>query len=588
MMNGSPLESRLGLRMAARTAIIMVLLGACSVGSRSPSLAVAGPNSFGGLTAGADRANGYSLGDYLAGSYALNIGQLDQATVFLERALAADPDSPDLSRQVFLLALSEGRYDRAIELAERIVALEPGDEEARLLLALNEAGAGRFDAARDDLARLNEGGIAGLVVPFLDAWAMFGENGEDVTEQSLSRLDEGESLGPLNVYHGAMLLDLAGRTDEAEAMLRDGIPDDRPAPVRLVQAQASLLARQGDIHAALRLVRDQVAERPDQPVLESALAELEAGRILPPPFDGPTGGMADALWGIAQALHQERGGARAVLYARLALFLKPDLAEATLLIGDVFIDQQNFDAAIDTYAEIDDASPISFPGKLRIASALHQLERKEQAFELLEGLVAAEPERIQALVQLGNLLRRDEDYARAERAYSRAIERLGTPEREDWTLFYARGIAYERTKQWPKAEADFLQALELEPEQPFVLNYLGYSWVDMGMHLDEARDMLDRAVALRPNDGFIVDSVGWVHYRLGEYPQAVESLERAVELEPGDPVINDHLGDAYWRVGRQREARYQWQRALSLEPDEELIETIQEKLRSGLPAPDRA
>jgi tetratricopeptide (TPR) repeat protein len=588
MMNGSPLESRLGLRMAARTAIIMVLLGACSVGSRSPSLAIAGPSSFGGLTAGADRPNGYSLGDYLAGSYALNIGQLDQATVFLERALAADPDSPDLSRQVFLLALSEGRYDRAIELAERIVALEPGDEEARLLLALNEAGAGRFDAARDDLARLNEGGIAGLVVPFLDAWAMFGENGEDVTEQSLSRLDEGESLGPLNVYHGAMLLDLAGRTDEAEAMLRDGIPDDRPAPVRLVQAQASLLARQGDIHAALRLVRDQVAERPDQPVLESALAELEAGRILPPPFDGPTGGMADALWGIAQALHQERGGARAVLYARLALFLKPDLAEATLLIGDVFIDQQNFDAAIDTYAEIDDASPISFPGKLRIASALHQLERKEQAFELLEGLVAAEPKRVQALVQLGNLLRRDEDYARAERAYSRAIERLGTPEREDWTLFYARGIAYERTKQWPKAEADFLQALELEPEQPFVLNYLGYSWVDMGMHLDEARDMLDRAVALRPNDGFIVDSVGWVHYRLGEYPQAVESLERAVELEPGDPVINDHLGDAYWRVGRQREARYQWQRALSLEPDEELIETIQEKLRSGLPAPDRA
>jgi tetratricopeptide (TPR) repeat protein len=587
MMNGSPLESRFG-RLATRTAVILVLLGACSAQTQSPSLAVAGLGSFGGLTDDAGRANGFSLGDYLAGSYALNVGQLDQATVFLERALAADPDNPDLARQVFLLALADGRYERAIELAEGLAAHNPADEEAQLLLALNEARAGRFDAARDDLARLNEGGIAGLVVPFLDAWAMFGENGENVTEQSLSRLGEGESLGPLNVYHGAMLLDLSGRTNEAEAMLRDGMPDDRPAPVRLVQAQASLLARQGDMDAALLLVREQVAERPDQPVLESALAELEAGRTLPPPFDSPTGGMADALWGIAQALHQERGGARAVLYARLALFLKPDLAEATLLIGDVFVDQENLDAAIDTYAGIDDASPISFAGKLRIASALHQLDRKEQAFELLEGLVAAEPERIQALVQLGNLLRRDEDYEGAESAYSRAIDRLGTPEREDWTLFYARGIAYERTKQWPKAEADFLQALKLEPEQPFVLNYLGYSWVDQGMHLDEARDMLDRAVALRPNDGFIVDSVGWVHYRLGEYPQAVESLERAVELEPGDPVINDHLGDAYWRVGRQREARYQWQRALSLEPDEELIETIEQKLRSGLPPPDRA
>lgn len=587
-MNGSPLETRSGPRLAARLAIIVALLGACSAQTQSPSLAVAGPSSFGGLDGSGDPANGLSLGDYLAGSYALNVGQLDQATIFLERALAADPGDPELSRQVFLLALADGRYERAIELAERLAALEPRDQEAELLLALDEARAGHFAATRERLARLDQGGIASLAVPFLDAWAIFGEGGKEDVQQSLARLDEGESLGPLNVYHSAMLLYQAGRLDEAEAILRDGMPEDRPAPVRLVQAQASLLAYQGDVDGALRLVREQVAERPDQPVLESALAQLEAGRSLPPPFDDPTGGMADALWGIAQALHQERGGARAVLYARLALYLQPDLAEATLLIGDVFVDQENLDAAIDTYAAIDDASPISFAGKLRIAAALHQLDRKEQAFELLEGLVAAEPERVQALVQLGNLLRRDEDYTRAEGAYSRAIGRLGTPEREDWSLFYARGIAYERTKQWPKAEADFLQALELEPEQPFVLNYLGYSWVDMGMRLAEARDMLDRAVAARPDDGFIVDSMGWVHYRLGEYPQAVESLERAVELEPGDPVINDHLGDAYWRVGRQREARYQWQRALTLEPDAELIETIEQKLKSGLPAPDRA
>jgi tetratricopeptide (TPR) repeat protein len=588
MMNGSPLATHSAPRLAALLTITVNLLGACGAHSESPSRTVAGPSSFGGLVADVGRGNGYSLGDYLAGSYALNVGQLDQATVFLERALAADPDNPELLRQVYVLALSEGRYDRALGLAERLVALDPLDEEAQLLLALDEARAGRFSAAREGLSRLGDGGIAGLAAPFLDAWAMFGEGGENVAERSVARLEQGESLGPLNVYHAAMLLHLAGRLDEAATMLRDGMPDDRPAPVRLVQAQASLLARQGDQDAALRLVREQVAERPDQPVLEAALAELEAGRTLPPPFDDATGGMADALWGISQALHQERGGVRAVLYSRLALFLKPDLAEATLLIGDVFVEQQNFDAAIDTYQRIDDASPISFAGKLRIASTLHQLDRKEQAFELLEGLVTAEPERIQALVQLGNLLRRDEDYARAESAYSRAIERLGPPEREDWSLYYARGIAYERTKQWPKAEADFLKALELEPEQPFVLNYLGYSWVDMGMHLDEARDMLDRAVAARPDDGFIVDSVGWVQYRLGEYPDAVETLERAVELEPGDPVINDHLGDAYWRVGRQREARYQWQRALSLEPDEELIETIEDKLRSGLPPPDRA
>jgi Flp pilus assembly protein TadD len=210
------------------------------------------------------------------------------------------------------------------------------------------------------------------------------------------------------------------------------------------------------------------------------------------------------------------------------------------------------------------------------------MERKEQAFELLESQAAAEPERIQALVQLGNLLRGDEQYDRAERAYTRAVERLGTPERDNWTLVYARGIVHERIKQWPQAEADFFKALELEPEQPLVLNYLGYSWVDKGVRLDEARGMLDRAVAARPNDGYIVDSMGWVHYRLGEYAQAVASLERAVELEPGDPVINDHLGDAYWRVGRQREARYQWRTVLALAPEPDLKARIETKLQQGL------
>jgi len=231
---------------------------------------------------------------------------------------------------------------------------------------------------------------------------------------------------------------------------------------------------------------------------------------------------------------------------------------------------------------------LRYAAQLRIARTLHALERPDESYDLLEELAAAEPARIESLVQLGDLLRRDEHYGRAEAAYSRAVERLGEPDREHWTLFYARGITFERTKRWPRAETDFLTALELEPEQPFVLNYLGYSWVDMGMNLDQAKGMLYRAVELRPNDGFIIDSLGWVHYRLGEYPDAVEQLERAVELEPGDPVINDHLGDAYWRVGRHREARYQWARALTLEPEEDAVADIEEKLKSGLSGSERS
>ena len=193
-----------------------------------------------------------------------------------------------------------------------------------------------------------------------------------------------------------------------------------------------------------------------------------------------------------------------------------------------------------------------------------------------------EPTRPDSLIALGDLLRGEDRFAEAEAAYTRALQRVPAIDRRHWRLLYARGIAYERTKRWPQAEADLLKALELEPEQPFVLNYLGYSWVDQGLNLDRAKAMLHRAVELRPEDGFIVDSLGWAYFRLGEHDKAVTYLERAVELEPGDPVINDHLGDGYWRVGRMREARFQWQRALTFEPEPELATVIQDKLVNGL------
>jgi Flp pilus assembly protein TadD len=228
-------------------------------------------------------------------------------------------------------------------------------------------------------------------------------------------------------------------------------------------------------------------------------------------------------------------------------------------------------------------SPVAWAAGLAQAQALQDLERVDEAVAQLEAMADQAPDRSDSLVTLGDLLRQEERFAEAEAAYSRAIARLPQVDRRHWRLFYARGIAYERTKRWPQAEADLLKALELEPEQPFVLNYLGYSWVDQGLNLDRAQGMLHRAVELRPEDGFIVDSLGWAYFRLGENDKAVTYLERAVELEPGDPVINDHLGDAYWRAGRTREARFQWQRALTFKPEPDAVATIQQKLAEGLP-----
>ena len=219
---------------------------------------------------------------------------------------------------------------------------------------------------------------------------------------------------------------------------------------------------------------------------------------------------------------------------------------------------------------------------LTVAHALNRLERTDEAIDLLTEMSTNAGDDPGPDIALGDILRRHERWDEAVAAYDRAFERIGTPEQRHWQLFYTRGIVLERSKQWDRAEADFLQALEFEPDQPLVLNYLGYSWVEQGRNLERALEMIKTAVAKRPHDGYITDSLGWVYYRLGRYDEAVPELERAVELRPEDPVINDHLGDAYWKVGRRLEATFQWNRALGLDPEPDLLEIIERKLKDGL------
>jgi len=524
-----------------------------------------------------------TLGDYLAGNFALDSGNIKEAASYFERALADDPDNLELRRQVFLLDLADARYDAALKEARTLKDQQVDDtnEDAQLLLALEQVSAEAYAEVPKELSTIGTQGIAALAAPFVKAWSLFGEKEEGGVDEAITLLLDGESLGALNTFHEAMLLARSQRAVEALAKLDEIIPETGPAPVRVARAYASILVSEDRDSDALSFLETQL-EYAEQPALRSGFLEIQDGQSPGLPFTDEAGGVADALLGIAEALQQERGSARAILYARLALYLRPDLIDAKLLVGDILAGQENPAAAIEAYDAIPESSPLSYAARVRKAQVLHEQESQEQAFELLNQLADVDPERTDALIELGNLLRRDELYGRAEEAYSRAIERIPNPEAQHWSLFYSRGIAYERTDRWSKAETDFLFALELQPEQPFVLNYLGYSWVDQGENLDEAKDMLHRAVEARPEDGFIVDSLGWVFYRLEDYDLAVEHLERAVELQPGDPVINDHLGDAYWRVGREREANFQWRRSLTLEPEDDLVSTIRDKLESGL------
>jgi Flp pilus assembly protein TadD len=222
------------------------------------------------------------------------------------------------------------------------------------------------------------------------------------------------------------------------------------------------------------------------------------------------------------------------------------------------------------------------PSQLSIAESYRRQEKFAEAEGMLRKLMDGDKTDISAAQQLGQLLRSNKKFDEAAKVYSVAIDRLGTLEPEDWQLFYYRGISHERAKQWPPAEKDFQKALELSPDEPYVLNYLAYTWVERRENLDQALKMLEKAVGQRPEEGFIIDSLGWAHFMLGRYPEAVEELERAVALAPTDPVLNDHLGDAYWKVGRHQEARFQWSRALSFDPEPDQAPKLQQKLDQGL------
>ncbi|MEM7222040.1 MAG: tetratricopeptide repeat protein [Pseudomonadota bacterium] len=524
-------------------------------------------------------------GDYLAALIAGNRNDLSSAADYMQRALGYDPDNPALVRRTFHLLAADGRLAEARVLARQVIESNPEESVANLVLAVEQIEQGEINGAAERLEGLPKRGLDTVMVPLVHSWLLQGQGELDEAVASLEPLRKRDGLSLLADMHTALMYDQAGEPAQAKPSYVKALGDGTRSSLRLTRLAANFYLRNGEPEAAQALF-DQARGADEGSSLLEAMAAQDAGQSDSPRpvIRDHKDGAAEVLFNLAGLLSQERAEDVALIYTHQALSLRPDFEMARMLLGEILERKGRDEQAIAAYRLIEPASPLAWVARLRISEALERLERTDDAIRELEIMAAERPDSFEPLYRVGGLLRSQERFGEAVDVYDRAVERLGEPAQRHWSLLYFRGIALERSGDWARAEQDFLKALELQPEQPYVMNYLAYSWVEKKLNLEEAERMLIRAVELRPNDGFIVDSLGWVYFQLGEYDKAVTNLERAVELRPQDPVINDHLGDAFWRVGRRQEARFQWRRSLSLDPEEDLVSVIEAKIDEGLEA----
>lgn len=475
-----------------------------------------------------------------------------------------------------------GNFRRASRLARQVVRASPSHRVARLILGLSKFRAGQYAAARSHFTKPSKIPLAQLTSVILSAWSYVGERKVRKALATLDALKSSDSLKTFYLYHRALIAD-AGRLSPVAGDAYAKAYKRNSGSVRMVQAYGRFLERSAGQAKAGKIFDTFLKKNPSHPLIIAARKRLKTGKKPPRLVPDATSGAAELLFGVASLLSDDAGIDLPLRFTRMALFMRPNFVLARVLAGDVFQETRRYESAVAEYDKVPSASLLRRNADIQAAASLNRLKKHDEAEKRLKGVIGRYPSDFEPVMVLADMLRTRSKFKQAAEYYSQAIKFVGKLERRHWQLLYHRGIAHERAKIWPRAEEDFKKALELFPDQPLVLNYLGYSWVEQRQNLKTAMAMIRKAVKLRSNDGFIVDSLGWAHFQLGEYEKAVTALEKAVKLMPQDPILNDHLGDAYWRVGRKLEARFQWSHARDLKPEPDALKKILEKIKSGMP-----
>jgi tetratricopeptide (TPR) repeat protein len=563
-----------GMRRAAAVLLVLALPTACA----SDQVAETAPPSEPAVL-----SPGQTLwGNYIAGRHAQAIRDDVGAALFLDAALEQAPNNPRLLNRAFVYNLAEGHMEKAVGLARRLIKIDEKSSIANYTLAVEEIKLGHYKEAEARLSSLQGKNLDSFIVPLLKAWAYAGLKDRDKALAALKPVSAKIGEGAIFKIQVALVNEVFGATKEAEAAFKEATKNMRRVSFRMVELFGSFLERNGKTEDAKKFYQNFMKARPRNNLVANLLKRLDTGKKPIANVPDPAAGASESLFNLAGLLQNQRVIESALIFSRLSLHLRPNFPVLQIQIANILERMRRYEKANGIYAEINPKSQFAWSVQMQMASNLDRLDKTDDAVKQLRKMTTLRPSDPAPSIALGDILRSRERHVEAIVAYDQALVKVKTPENRHWSLFYARGISLEQSKQWPRAEGDFLKALELNAEQPLVLNYLGYSWVDRGQNLERAQKMIVKAVELRPSDGYIADSLGWVYYKVGKYERAVKELDRAVELLPADPIINDHLGDAFWRVGRYREAKFQWQRVLGLNPKPELEVQIKNKLKVGL------
>ncbi len=520
-------------------------------------------------------------GTYLAGRSAGRLKDLEAAKTYVANALRLDPDNITLVERLFQLDISSGDIPAAEELADRVVTFNSEHRLARTVLGLRDLRLGKMADARMNFETSSYTPIGELTANLLVAWTYASEKKFDAANSALRKLETNDSFSGFQAFHEALIADFLNSPARAEAAYKRA-KEQAGLSLRVVEAYGSFLRRNGKTAEAQKVYQEFLDGDPENALVSHLLADAIANKPAMPFISSAQDGAGEVLFSVAAAMNDGDTAEMALIYCQLALANSDDRPVMATLLGSIYSDMDRYEDAITVYNTIPDTSDMHSNAQIEIALDEQRLGKTDAAQARLNALLKTEGRNYSGWVTLGNIHRNNSAYQSALDAYSKAIALFDSKHKENWQIFYYRGIAFERLKKWPEAEKDLRHALQISPDEATVLNYLGYSMIDMRKNLSEAIKMVQKAVELRPNDGYIVDSLGWAYYQLGEYEEATKHLERAVDLKAGDPIIAEHLGDVYWRSGRKLEAKFQWQHAKDNEPEPDDLKRIVQKLKDGM------